>query len=284
VAFDPRAASVAVAQGDGAVRRWATPRELRGAASTGIPAAAQGGRVALPLGGSGRVGLWDAGTGAPRAAQDTGLTSIAGLEYLRDGDLAVYGSGATRILGAQGRLIPHAVALSADGRVAVSESADQTRLTFARGTTRRVVRGIDGPAAPAISPDGALAALQREYESNWELVDTRSGRRVRVLAGSAAVDAMAFSPDGRRLEGTSSAVGQVRVWDVAGGRWRFTLGGQAANVTASFSPDGRYVVTADGAQQTVWDARTGRRLVDLGAAEWATMLPGDRAIVSAGLA
>jgi WD40 repeat protein len=113
-------------------------------------------------------------------------------------------------------------------------------------------------------------------------VDTRSGRRVRVLAGSAAIGTMAFSPDGRRLAGTSSGLGQVGVWDVASGRRRFTLGGQAANVTASFSPDSRYIVTADGAHQTVWDAQTGRRLVDLPAALWATMLPGDRAIVSAG--
>jgi WD40 repeat protein len=94
---------------------------------------------------------------------------------------------------------------------------------------------------------------------------------------------MAFSPDGRRIEGPSGDVGEVRVWDVASGRRRLTLGGQAANVTASFSPDGRYIATADGAQQTVWDAQTGRRVADLPAAGWATMLPGDRVIVSGGM-
>jgi hypothetical protein len=69
---------------------------------------------------------------------------------------------------------------------------------------------------------------------------------------------------------------------VATGRRQLTLGGQASSVTARFSPDGRYLITADGGQQTVWDARSGRRLVDMPPALWAVMLPGDREIVSGG--
>jgi hypothetical protein len=70
---------------------------------------------------------------------------------------------------------------------------------------------------------------------------------------------------------------------VGTGRRRFTLGGQASSLTASFSPDGRYVVTADGGQETVWDAANGQRVVDMPPALWAAMLPGERAIVSGGL-
>jgi WD40 repeat protein len=180
------------------------------------------------------------------------------------------------------RAVRGAEAISADGRVVVTTPADESRLTFVTGAARRVVGAGDITVVPALAPDGGLAALQH-LDRNWELLDTGSGRRVRALAGSAAVGEMAFSPDGRRLLGTISVRGQVGVWDVATGRQRFTVGGLASSVDAGFSPDGRYIVTADGGQAAVWDAQTGRRLVDLPAALRATMLPGDRAIVSTGL-
>jgi WD40 repeat protein len=283
VALAPGGAGAAVAQGDGAVRRWATPRLLAGLTGGSAAASPDGRRIAVSIGQAGRVDVLDAATGALRTTYRTGLESIDALAFLRDGTLVAYRQyEQAAIIGAGGEVIRRVDAISADGRVSARESVDGSRITFVRGAKRRVVRVGDISTAPAaMSPDGALAAAQPD-EKNWELLATGSGRRLRALAGSAGVTAMAFSPDGRRLVGTISDRGQVATWDVATGRRQLTLGGQASSVTASFSPDGRYLVTADGGQETVWDARGGRRLVDMAPALWAVMLPGDREIVSGG--
>ena len=121
----------------------------------------------------------------------------------------------------------------------------------------------------AWSPDGKNLASGSE-DCTIKIWDAASGQHNRTLSGHrAGVKSIAWRPDGNRLASAGSD-GEARIWDPASGKEIFCLqqpGGQARSV--AWSPDGLRLAVgtaADGGTPrsvTVWDANTGRLVLDL---------------------
>ena len=149
------------------------------------------------------------------------------------------------------------VAVSADGRTAVSGGADGTvRVWDLAGTAApRVLTGHDREvAAVAVSADGrtAVSSGRDGTVRVWDLAGTAAPR---VLTGHiGTVAAVAVSADGRTAV-SGGADGTVRVWDLAGTAAPRVLTGHDREVAAvAVSADGRTAVSggADGTVR-VWD-------------------------------
>lgn len=138
-----------------------------------------------------------------------------------------------------------ALAVSADGRTAVSGSFDEAviRWSLVRDAAEQVMRFHDGSVnAVAILPDGRIAtAGQDQRVAVWQ---PGADRPSQVFSGHAApVVALAASPDGAWLA-SASWDHTVRLWPLAGGTPRVLEGHQQNVNGVAFSPDGRSVVSA----------------------------------------
>jgi len=154
-----------------------------------------------------------------------------------------------------------AVAVTPDGRRAVSASADHTLKVWdlATGAAERTLRGHSARVlAVAVTPDGrqAVSASDDHTLKVWDLA---TGAAERTLRGHPAwVSAVAVTPDGRRA--VSAADYQtLKVWDLATGAEERTLRGHASWVYAvAVTPDGRRAVSASHDHTLkVWDLATG---------------------------
>ncbi len=170
------------------------------------------------------VKLWDVATASlqrtlVRTAQASGAGTAAPAEGQADRATPGGGTGhSAAVLGC---------AISADGRLALSASADQTVVV-------------------------------------WDLSD---GRPLQVLRGhAAAVNACAFSSDGRWVAAGGSD-GTLRLWDLASGEQRAVAAHRQAVTACAFAADGKHLVSAsaDGTVR-VWsgDAELLRTLVGHG--------------------
>ena len=232
---------------DHTVRVWdltgtAAPRVLTGHTEPvlGVAVSADG-RTAVSGGSDGTVRVWDlTGTAAPRVLTGhTGTFGVLGVAVSADGQTALSGGGddgTVRVWDLTGTAAPRvltghtswveAVAISADGRTAVSGGEDGTvRVWDLTGRRRRarVLTGHTGPVrAVAISADGRTAVSGCSGRDDhtvrvWDLIGRR--RRARVLTGHTSwVGAVAVSADGRTAVSGCSGFHDhtVRVWDLAG--------------------------------------------------------------------
>jgi len=161
------------------------------------------------------------------------------------------------------------VALSADGRIAVSGGEDEMVRVWevATGRCLHVLTDHAGLPVPmhdhvfavAISADGQVAVSGGENGARvW---DTASGRCLRTLhALTPFLGSIALSADGRvALTGRS---GDARLWDVGTGQLLHAFGGQSGKLTSSaLTPDGRLAVCGSQSDAVgVWDARNGSQL------------------------
>ena len=98
--------------------------------------------------------------------------------------------------------------------------------------------------AVALTPDGRLAVSASE-DNTLKVWDVASGRELRTLAGhTGRVNAVALTPDGR-LAVSASGDRTLKVWDVASGQELRTLAGHTGLVNAvALTPDGRLAVSA----------------------------------------
>jgi mono/diheme cytochrome c family protein len=115
--------------------------------------------------------------------------------------------------------------------------------------------------AIAVSADGKLAVSGSE-DRTLRLWDVQTGRELRRFEGHrAAVTAVAFSPDGRRIV-SGSADRTLRLWDVESGRERRVLSGHTDAISAvAFAPDGRRILSGSlDRTLLLWDAETGQEL------------------------
>ena len=156
------------------------------------------------------------------------------------------------------------VALSGDGRLAVSASADKT-LKVWDVETGRVLRTLEGHGGwvngVALSGDGRRA-VSASSDTTLKVWDLETGRELHILTGHGGwVNGVALSGDGR-LAVSASADKTLKVWDVETGRVLRTLEGHGGRVNGvALSGDGRRAVSASSDHTLkVWDVETGREL------------------------
>jgi WD40 repeat protein/tRNA A-37 threonylcarbamoyl transferase component Bud32 len=158
----------------------------------------------------------------------------------------------------------HAVALSPDGRQALSASRDHTTRLWDLASSREV-RCFSGHHAPvrtvAFSPNGRYAVSAGE-DRTVRVWDLDSGWEVRCLTGHTDfVTSVAFLPDGQHvLSGGHDRT--MRLWAVGSGREVACLAGQPGRINAlALTADGRHVFSG-GENRTVhvWDLRSNREV------------------------
>jgi cytochrome c len=152
--------------------------------------------------------------------------------------------------GAQAQLRGHggpvrAIALSADGTVALSGSFDSSaiRWSLTRNAAEQVLRFHESAVnAVAILPDGRLVTGGEDGKiAIWQAGEPKPRS---VFEGhTAPVVALAVSPDGKTVA-SASWDHTIRLWPVAGGEPR-TLEGHTQSVNGvAFTADGRTLISA----------------------------------------
>jgi WD40 repeat protein len=144
--------------------------------------------------------------------------------------------------------------------------------------TGREVRRFDvahtGEGKVVFSPDGSRVVLYQygnlraaDILTSWEL---STGKKLWELTSPGLgqqLGLLAYSPDGRRVARSYSAMGGpgvVELVDADTGRCVFALRGHSGSVlTLRFSPDCRRIATSDFTEVKLWDAESGRALLDL---------------------
>jgi WD40 repeat protein len=201
----------------------------------------------------------------PALHQFTGsITAAAPRPWLRSFRTALCppGTALIRTLAGHSRAVT-AVAVSGDGRRAVSASDDRTLKAWDLETGREL-RALEGHSvaanAVAITPDGRLV-VSGSSDHTVKVWDFESGRELWTLEGhSASVAAVAASGDGRRA--VSASFKTLKVWDLENGRELRTLTGHSNDVNAvAVSEDGRRAVSGSKDRTVkVWNLDTGTNL------------------------
>ena len=165
----------------------------------------------------------------------------------------------------------HDLAISADGRLALSASVDSTlRIWNLRGADNLQQTGLPFSAtAAAVAPDGKTLAIGGWDGSAviWDLARGEPAQELTGSIGGVAPGAVAFSPDGRWVGAASGDYYQgtedtaLLVWEAATGDIHCNLQGHVKRARAvAFSPDSHYVLSgSQGEDQTddliLWDIR-----------------------------
>jgi WD40 repeat protein len=186
-----------------------------------------------------------------------------------------------RLSGARGVVRGHtkeivSVALSPDGRLALSGSQDGTLRVrdLDTGKQRFLDRVGDHAWHAAWSPDGKR--ILGGSGSSLRLWDVDAGTVLRTFDQHPwTIQCIAFTPDGKRAV-TGSHDGGARLWDLQTGQVLFVLSDSATTTTLGIAvtPDGKYAITAGAGRAgrppcviTLWDLGTGkevRRFLDEG--------------------
>ena len=160
-----------------------------------------------------------------------------------------------------------AVAVTPDGRRALSGSRDRTLRLWDLGTGQRV-RTLEGHTSSvlsvAVAPDGRRA-LSGSWDRTLRVWNLETGQSLRVLEGhTGPVLAVAVTPDGRRALSASDDK-TLRVWDLDSGQTIRTLQGHTEMVSGvAVTADGRRAVSASWDRTLqVWDLGTGQSLLTL---------------------
>ncbi len=161
----------------------------------------------------------------------------------------------------------YGVALSEDGRVAVSASADHT-LKVWEVETGRELRTLTGHTSSvegvALSRDGKTA-VSASWDCTLKVWEVETGRELRTLTGHTRwIKGVAISGDGR-LAVSASEDRTLKVWEVETGREVRTLTGHTSSVEGvALSGDGKVVVSAsDDHTLKVWAVEGGHELCTL---------------------
>jgi hypothetical protein len=156
------------------------------------------------------------------------------------------------------------VALSIDGRNAVSASYDNTLKVWdvSSGQELRTMTGHWGSiTGVALSPDGRIA-ISASGDRTLKVWDVSSGQELRTLTGhTERINGVALSADGRIVV-SASRDRTLKVWDVSSGQELCTLTGHRNQVCGvALSRDGHIAISASGDRTLkVWDVSSGQEL------------------------
>jgi len=154
---------------------------------------------------------------------------------------------------------PHAVALSLDWKTIVSASWRLKVWDVETGQEGRELEGHREVNAVALSADGKTA-ISASSDKTLKVWDVKTGQVRRMLTGhTRGVHAVALSVDGKTVVSGSSD-STLKVWDVKTGQVRRTLEGHAGRVNAVvLSVDGKTAISASTDKTLrVWDVETGQ--------------------------
>ncbi len=159
------------------------------------------------------------------------------------------------------RIAVKSVALTPDGRTAVSGSGDYTVKVWDLGTGAllRTLEGhTSGVSSVATTPDGRTA-VSGSGDSTVKVWDLETGALLRTLEGhTSSVYSVAITPDGRTaVSGAGDAT--LKVWDLATGALLRTLEGHRSNVySVAITPEGRTLVSGSMDRTVkIWSLTTG---------------------------
>jgi WD40 repeat protein len=159
-------------------------------------------------------------------------------------------------------IMVNGVAVTADGRFAVSASSDSTLKVWdlATGQAVRTLEGHhDWVKGVAVTPDGRFA-VSASGDNTLKVWDLATGQAARTLEGhSNRVKGVAVTPDGRFAVSASSD-NTLKVWDMGTGHAVRTLEGHSNIVNGvAVTADGRFAVSASSDNTLkVWDLATGQ--------------------------
>jgi WD40 repeat protein len=168
-----------------------------------------------------------------------------------------------------------AVALTPDGKRAVSASRDRTLKVWdiRRGTLLHTLKGHrEWVTSVVVTPDGNRA-VSASGDKTLKIWDIKTGKVLQTLNGhSDVISAVALTSDGQRAV-SASADKTLKVWDLEQGQELYTLSGHSSGVTSiALTPNGEQAVSAS-ADKTlkVWDLEQGKELYTLsGHSGWVT--------------
>ena len=192
--------------------------------------------------------------------------SIRGPRWVPEfGGLSQAGALVYTLKGHEGPI--RSVALSTDGRTAVSGSDDHTvRLWDAQtGQPLKTLQGHEGwVSSVALSAD-SRTVVSGSGDHTVRLWDAQTGQPLRTLQGhECCVSSVALSADGRTVV-SGGRDNTVRLWDAQTGELLPTpqRGHSGQEGSVALSADGRTALSVSGTAGTgvrVWDAQTGRPL------------------------
>ena len=174
----------------------------------------------------------------------------------------------------------NALAVTEDGRTAVSGSGSLVVWDLERGEVRQTLTGhSDKVQAVAVSPDGRYA-VSGSRDKTVKVWDLSRGEELHSLIGhSGWVRAVALTADGRTAVSCSDD-GTVKVWNLQRGQEVRTLTGHGkAVLSVAVTPDGRHVVSGS-ADKTlrVWSLQSGelqQRLMGHSGKVWGVAVTAD---------
>jgi WD40 repeat protein len=193
------------------------------------------------------------------------LTKIAECPWLRPMQPALDppGTGLLRTLVGHSNFV-NDVAVSADGRRAISASRDKTLRVWDLQTghePRVVASHLDVVSGVAMTPDGCRA-VSASWDKTLRVWDLDTGQELHALVGhSGSVSRVSVTSDGCRAV-SASWDHTLKVWDLKTGQELHRLVGHSGPVFGvEVDPDGRRVVSASWDKLLkVWDLDTGGEL------------------------
>lgn len=141
----------------------------------------------------------------------------------------------------------NAVAISADGRFALSGSGDNTLKLWdiEEGTCLRTFEGNTAKVeSVALSADGRFA-VSGGRDNNVKVWDTQTGKCLKTFEAHHSVKVAAFSPDRLALSGSFLGLSDtLKLWDISTGNCLPNFKEHTRSVrSAVFSADGRFVLS-----------------------------------------